>query len=116
MAKGFFSLLAEFVKLHSFHRASAPKLQRAPLATWVGIVTQNDFCHRNGVPMRADGHHIHLSQDGSLIISNVQEADEGAYTCSAYSSSNSVSASTEVKVLRSQPSCEYNLLPLLLSA
>ncbi|NWR58165.1 PPN protein, partial [Bucorvus abyssinicus] len=57
---------------------------------------------RNGVPMRADGHHIHLSQDGSLIISNVQETDEGSYTCSAYSSSDSVSASTEVKVLRSQ--------------
>ncbi|XP_009873363.1 PREDICTED: papilin [Apaloderma vittatum] len=59
---------------------------------------------RNGVPMRADGHHIHLSQDGSLMISNVQEADEGSYTCSAYSSSSSVSASTEVKVLRSNPS------------
>ncbi|XP_062486778.1 papilin isoform X2 [Pezoporus occidentalis] len=63
---------------------------------------------RNGVPMRADGHHIHLSQDGSLIISSVQEADEGSYTCSAYSSSNSVSASTEVKVLRSQPSPTVN--------
>ncbi|NXK34565.1 PPN protein, partial [Piprites chloris] len=59
---------------------------------------------RNGVPMREDGHHIHLSRDGSLIISNVQEADEGSYTCSAYSSSNSVSASTEVKVLRNKPS------------
>ncbi|NXT64172.1 PPN protein, partial [Chaetops frenatus] len=60
---------------------------------------------RNGVPMRGDGHHIHLSQDGSLTISNVQEADEGSYTCSAYSSSSSsVSASTEVKVLRSRPS------------
>ncbi|GAB0190446.1 papilin [Grus japonensis] len=63
---------------------------------------------RNGVPMRADGHHIHLSQDGSLIISNVQGADEGSYTCSAYSSSNSVSASTEVKVLRSRPSPTVN--------
>ncbi|NXX83824.1 PPN protein, partial [Urocolius indicus] len=63
---------------------------------------------RNGVPMRADGHHIHLSQDGSLIISNVQEADEGSYTCSAYSSSNSVSASTEVKVLRSRPGGTLN--------
>ncbi|XP_074765729.1 papilin isoform X1 [Athene noctua] len=63
---------------------------------------------RNGVPMRADGHHIHLSQDGSLVISNVQEADEGSYTCSAYSSSNSVSASTEVKVLRSRPSTTVN--------
>ncbi|NXI06238.1 PPN protein, partial [Pachycephala philippinensis] len=59
---------------------------------------------RNGVPTREDGHHIHLSQDGSLTISNVQEADEGSYTCSAYSSSSSVSASTEVKVLRSRPS------------
>ncbi|NXA06253.1 PPN protein, partial [Sapayoa aenigma] len=59
---------------------------------------------RNGVPMQGDGHHIHLSLDGSLIISNVREADEGSYTCSAYSSSNSVSASTEVKVLRSRPS------------
>ncbi|NXS62242.1 PPN protein, partial [Brachypteracias leptosomus] len=63
---------------------------------------------RNGVPMRADGHHIHLSQDGRLIISNVQEADEGSYTCSAYSSSNSVSASTEVKVLRNRPSTTVN--------
>uniref|UniRef100_A0A674GFP4 Papilin n=1 Tax=Taeniopygia guttata TaxID=59729 RepID=A0A674GFP4_TAEGU len=59
---------------------------------------------RNGVPMRGDGHHIHLSQDGSLTISNVQEADEGSYTCSAYRSSSSVSASSEVKVLRSRPS------------
>ncbi|XP_056350034.1 papilin [Oenanthe melanoleuca] len=59
---------------------------------------------RNGVPMRGDGHHIHLSQDGSLTISNVREADEGSYTCSAYSSSNSVSASSEVKVLRNRPS------------
>ncbi|NWR50760.1 PPN protein, partial [Regulus satrapa] len=57
---------------------------------------------RNGVPMRGDGHHIHLTQDGSLTISNVQEADEGSYTCSAYSSSSSVSASSEVKVLRSR--------------
>ncbi|XP_068018276.1 papilin isoform X1 [Melanerpes formicivorus] len=63
---------------------------------------------RNGVPMWADGHHIHLSQDGSLIISNVQEADEGSYTCNAYSSSSSVSASTEVKVLRSRPSTTVN--------
>ncbi|NWJ06154.1 PPN protein, partial [Crypturellus undulatus] len=59
---------------------------------------------RNGVPLRADGHHIQLAQDGSLTISNVREADEGAYTCSAYSRSSSVSASTDVKVARSRPS------------
>ncbi|KFW06215.1 Papilin, partial [Eurypyga helias] len=63
---------------------------------------------RNGVPMRADGHHIHLSLDGRLTISNVREADEGSYTCSAYSNSSSVSASTEVKVLRSSPSTTEN--------
>ncbi|NXY81156.1 PPN protein, partial [Alcedo cyanopectus] len=63
---------------------------------------------RNGVPMQADGHHIHLSQNGSLIISNVRVADEGSYTCSAYSSSSSVSASTEVKVLRSRASTAVN--------
>nr|XP_025951590.1 papilin isoform X11 [Dromaius novaehollandiae] len=75
------------------------------------IVTGNNVnirWSRNGVPMQADGHHIHLSRDGSLIISNVQEADEGSYTCSAYSSSNSVSASTEVKVMRSRPSTAVN--------
>ncbi|EMP39570.1 Papilin [Chelonia mydas] len=58
---------------------------------------------RNGVPMRADGHHIHLSQDGSLIINNAQAGDEGSYTCNAYRGSNSVSASTKVKVIKSRP-------------
>ncbi|XP_054371287.1 papilin [Molothrus ater] len=63
---------------------------------------------RNGVPMWGDGHHIHLSQDGSLTIINVQEADEGSYTCSAYRGSSSVSASSEVKMLRSRPSTTVN--------
>ncbi|XP_034625129.1 papilin isoform X2 [Trachemys scripta elegans] len=58
---------------------------------------------RNGVPMRADGHRIHLSQDGSLIINNARASDEGSYTCNAYRGSNSVSASTEVKVIKSRP-------------
>ncbi|XP_075783381.1 papilin isoform X2 [Pelodiscus sinensis] len=58
---------------------------------------------RNGVPMRANGHHIHLSQDGSLMINNARPEDEGSYTCSAYRGSNSVSASTEVKVIKRPP-------------
>ncbi|KFR09596.1 Papilin, partial [Opisthocomus hoazin] len=62
----------------------------------------------SSLSLLSNGHRIHLSQDGSLVISNIQEADEGSYTCSAYSSSNSVSASTEVKVLRSRPSSEYS--------
>ncbi|XP_019352076.1 papilin isoform X4 [Alligator mississippiensis] len=63
---------------------------------------------RNGVPVRADGHHVYLSQDGSLIINNAQAGDEGSYTCSAYRGSNSVSASTEVKVVRSSPEGTVN--------
>lgn len=112
-AKDFF-LPAELVKIHSFHRTLFSKEHRTH--PWVAIVKYFGFHHRNGVPMRGDGHHIHLSQDGSLTISNVQEADEGSYTCSAYSSSSSVSASSEVKVLRSQPSSEYSSAFLLLLA
>lgn len=58
---------------------------------------------RNGVPVRSDGHRIHASQDGSLFLNNVQLGDEGSYTCNAYSGNNSVSASTDVKVIKRQP-------------
>ncbi|KAF7251494.1 Papilin [Varanus komodoensis] len=58
---------------------------------------------RNGVPVRADGSRVQMSQDGSLLINNVQTGDEGSYTCNAYSGSNSVSASTHVQVLKKMP-------------
>nr|XP_033807275.1 papilin isoform X2 [Geotrypetes seraphini] len=58
---------------------------------------------RNGVPVQADGHHIHVSRDGSLILYNTQPADEGSYTCNAYTGSHSVSASAEVKVIKERP-------------
>ncbi|KAJ7344775.1 hypothetical protein JRQ81_000725, partial [Phrynocephalus forsythii] len=58
---------------------------------------------RNGVPVRADGHHTEMSQDGSLLLNNVQIGDEGSYTCNAYSGNNSVSASTDVRVIRKRP-------------
>ncbi|XP_030069873.1 papilin isoform X2 [Microcaecilia unicolor] len=58
---------------------------------------------RNGVPVQADGHHIHVSRDGSLILYNTQPADEGTYTCNAYTGSHSVSASAEIKVIKDRP-------------
>ncbi|XP_066550939.1 papilin isoform X2 [Amia ocellicauda] len=56
---------------------------------------------RNGVPVRPDGRHVLVSVDGSLILNNVQPADEGAYTCNAYTGTYSVSATAEVKVNKS---------------
>ncbi|XP_034968720.1 papilin isoform X1 [Zootoca vivipara] len=70
------------------------------------VVTGNNVnirWSRNGVPVRADGHHVQTSQDGSLFINNVQAGDEGSYTCNAYSGSNSVSASTELKLIQKRP-------------
>ncbi|KAM4662260.1 papilin isoform 2-T2 [Discoglossus pictus] len=58
---------------------------------------------RNGVPVRSDGHHIHVSHDGSLIIRNTRAKDEGTYTCNAYSGTYSVSATADIKVNRSRP-------------
>lgn len=58
---------------------------------------------RNGVPVTTDGLHIRTTQDGSLHINNVQPSDEGSYTCNAYSGTNSVSANTELKVIRKRP-------------
>ncbi|XP_014639866.1 PREDICTED: papilin [Ceratotherium simum simum] len=54
---------------------------------------------RNGLPVRADGHRVHQSPDGTLLIHNLRARDEGSYTCSAYRGSQAVSRSTEVKVV-----------------
>nr|XP_035973742.1 papilin isoform X7 [Halichoerus grypus] len=54
---------------------------------------------RNGLPVRADGHRVHQSPDGTLLIHNLQARDEGSYTCSAYRGSQAVSRSTEVKLV-----------------
>lgn len=54
---------------------------------------------RNGLPVRADGHRVYQSPDGTLLIHNLRARDEGSYTCSAYRGSQAVSRSTEVKVL-----------------
>lgn len=48
--------------------------------------------------MQADGHRVHQSPDGTLLIHNLRPRDEGSYTCSAYRGSQAVSRSTEVKV------------------
>ncbi|KAA0711513.1 Papilin Precursor [Triplophysa tibetana] len=56
---------------------------------------------RNGVPVRPDGFHIHLSADGTLILNNVQPIDEGTYTCNAYIGTYSVSAAAEVRLVKS---------------
>ncbi|XP_036398317.1 papilin-like isoform X2 [Megalops cyprinoides] len=53
---------------------------------------------RNGVPVRPDGRHVQVSVDGSLILNNVQPADEGSYTCNAYTGTYSVSATAEVRI------------------
>ncbi|KAG8449469.1 hypothetical protein GDO86_016209 [Hymenochirus boettgeri] len=58
---------------------------------------------RNGLPVRSDLHHIHVSQDGTLHIRNTKATDEGSYTCNAYNSAHSVSASAEIRVLKSSP-------------
>lgn len=53
--------------------------------------------------MQSDGRHTYMSHDGSLIIRNAKTADEGSYTCNAYSGSHSVSASAEIKVNKHKP-------------
>lgn len=61
--------------------------------------SQHPLSSRNGLPVRADGHRVHQSPDGTLLIHNLRARDEGSYTCSAYRGSQAVSRSTEVKVV-----------------
>uniref|UniRef100_A0A8C6WAL4 Papilin n=1 Tax=Nannospalax galili TaxID=1026970 RepID=A0A8C6WAL4_NANGA len=61
---------------------------------------------RNGLPVQADGHRVHQSPDGTLLIHNLRQKDEGSYTCSAYQGSQAVSRSTEVKVAPSAPDAQ----------
>lgn len=58
---------------------------------------------RNGVPVQPDGRHTYVSHDGSLVIRNTKAADEGSYTCNAYSGTHSISASAEVRVNKQKP-------------
>lgn len=55
---------------------------------------------RNGVPVRPDGHRVHVSADGTLILNNVQSVDEGTYTCNAYTGTLSVSAAAEIRLAK----------------
>ncbi|KAM6961334.1 papilin [Aplochiton taeniatus] len=55
---------------------------------------------RNGVPVRPDGRRVQTSPDGSLILNNVQPADEGSYTCNAYTGTYSVSATADVRITK----------------
>uniref|UniRef100_UPI0009B333D8 papilin-like n=1 Tax=Monopterus albus TaxID=43700 RepID=UPI0009B333D8 len=55
---------------------------------------------RNGIVVRPDGRDILLSSDGSLILNNVKQSQEGTYTCNAYTGIYSVSAVAEVKVIK----------------
>uniref|UniRef100_H3ALS2 Papilin, proteoglycan like sulfated glycoprotein n=1 Tax=Latimeria chalumnae TaxID=7897 RepID=H3ALS2_LATCH len=85
--------------------------ENAQLSCVVSGTNVNVRWSRNGVPVRPDGRHVFVSQDGSLILHNTLPSDEGSYTCNAYSGSHSASATAEVKVLKIKPGdIELNLL------
>ncbi|XP_008270321.3 papilin [Oryctolagus cuniculus] len=78
---------------------TVPEGDTARLPCVVAGESVNIRWSRNGVPVQADGHRVHQSPDGTLLIRNSQARDEGSYTCSAYRGSQAVSRSTEVKVV-----------------
>lgn len=52
------------------------------------------------MPVRPDGQRVQVSADGTLTLYNVQSADEGSYTCSAYAGTHAVSATAEIRVTK----------------
>ncbi|KAM6202649.1 papilin [Rhynchocyon petersi] len=81
------------------HTVTVPEGDTARLLCMVAGESVNIRWSRNGLPVQADGHHVHQSPDGTLLIYNSRARDEGSYTCSAYRGSQAVSRSTEVKVV-----------------
>ncbi|KAM7323434.1 hypothetical protein ACRRTK_017540 [Alexandromys fortis] len=82
---------------------TVPEGDTARLLCVVAGESVNIRWSRNGIPVQADGHRVHQSPDGTLLIHNLRPRDEGSYTCSAYRGSQAVSRSTEVKVALPAP-------------
>ncbi|XP_054423289.1 papilin isoform X2 [Pteronotus mesoamericanus] len=78
---------------------TVPEGDTARLPCVVAGESVNIRWSRNGLPIWPDGHRVHQSPDGTLLIHNLRARDEGSYTCSTYRGSQAVSRSTEVKVL-----------------
>ncbi|XP_054386778.2 papilin isoform X8 [Pongo abelii] len=85
---------------------TVPEGDTARLSCVVAGESVNIRWSRNGLPVQADGHHVHQSPDGTLLIYNLRARDEGSYTCSAYQGSQAVSRSTEVKVVSPAPTAQ----------
>ncbi|XP_037357738.1 papilin [Talpa occidentalis] len=79
---------------------TVPEGDTARLLCTVAGQSVNVRWSRNGLPVQADGHRVHQSPDGTLLIHNLRARDEGSYTCSAYRGSQAISRSTEVKMIR----------------
>ncbi|CAK6431941.1 unnamed protein product [Pipistrellus nathusii] len=78
---------------------TVPEGDTARLQCVVAGESVNIRWSRNGLPIQADGHRVHQSPDGTLLIHNLRAGDQGSYTCSTYRGSQAVSRSTEVKVV-----------------
>ncbi|XP_053459395.1 papilin isoform X3 [Nycticebus coucang] len=82
---------------------TVPEGDTARLLCVVAGESVNIRWSRNGLPVQADGYRVYQSPDGTLLIHNLLARDQGSYTCSAYRGSQSVSRSTEVKVIPPAP-------------